>query len=108
MTARTVYDCDGCWKEIGRKCVFEMRKAFPEHGIEFHAIGHFCDGDCLSVWLGKCIEDAVTVLTGLPAAKPSRKDYLKLKARERRKRERAADKLGITVKDWRARKAQAT
>lgn len=36
----------------------------------------------------------------------SRKDYLKLKARERRKRERAAaDKAGITVAAWRKREA---
>lgn len=43
-----------------------------------------------------------------PSAKPKldRKTYLKLAARDRRKRERAeADKLGITVKEYRQKKS---
>jgi hypothetical protein len=55
---------------------------------------------------------AVAVVVGLPLdtratdlTPVGRKVYLKLKARERRQRERAeADKLGITVKEYRARK----
>lgn len=38
---------------------------------------------------------------------PDRKEYLKLKARERRKRERAeADRLGITVAEYRVEKSR--
>jgi hypothetical protein len=44
---------------------------------------------------------------GTIVLKVDRKTYLKLKARDRRKRERAeADKLGITVAEYRARRAQ--
>lgn len=54
----------------------------------------------------KAIEKIAVEVVPMDAAvvRVSRKEYLKLKARDRRQRERkAADKAGITVAEWRSR-----